>query len=204
MPESGRAPISGCVISYQESDRIADCVRSLSFCDEVIVVDSGSTDGTQAIAEELGARVIENIPFPGHRQQKQFAIEQAQHDLVFCLDADERCTITKEVSHRKIALATAAAAAPDEDDESDSVSGTPAANADDSRDKTTPAATANATEAEAATVDEAHTSCPSGGRNASSDDDTSSNGNCAERLGRQVRTTESFRQREVHYGHKPR
>jgi len=92
VPESERSLISGCVISYQESDRIADCLRSLSFCDEVVVVDSGSTDGTQAIAKELGARVIENVPFPGHRQQKQFAIEQAQHDLVFCLDADERCT----------------------------------------------------------------------------------------------------------------
>jgi glycosyltransferase involved in cell wall biosynthesis len=102
VPESGRALISGCVISYQESDRIADCVRSLSFCDEVIVVDSGSTDGTQAIAQKLGARVIENLPFPGHRQQKQFAIEQAQHDLVFCLDADERCTGPLQAAVREL------------------------------------------------------------------------------------------------------
>lgn len=90
--ESGRVAISGCVICYQEADRIADCVRSLSFCDEVLLVDSGSADGTDRIGEELGARVIHNMPFPGHREQKQFAIEQAQHDLVFCLDADERCT----------------------------------------------------------------------------------------------------------------
>lgn len=86
------APISGCVICFQESDRIADCVRSLSFCDEVVVVDSGSTDGTREIAAGLGARVIVNAPFPGHREQKQFAIEQARYDHVFCLDADERCT----------------------------------------------------------------------------------------------------------------
>ena len=92
MADPDRARISGCVITYQEADRIADCVRSLSFCDEVVVVDSGSTDDTQAIARELGARVITNVPFPGHRQQKQFAIEQARNDLVFCLDADERCT----------------------------------------------------------------------------------------------------------------
>ena len=92
VPEVGRVAISGCVITYQEADRIADCLLSLSFCDEIVVVDSGSTDGTQAIAEGLGARVIENVPFPGHRQQKQFAIEQAQNDIVFCLDADERCT----------------------------------------------------------------------------------------------------------------
>ena len=87
-----RTPISGCVISFQEADRIADCIRSLSFCDEVIVVDSGSTDGTRQIAAELGARVLINQPFPGHREQKQFAVEQAAHAFVFCLDADERCT----------------------------------------------------------------------------------------------------------------
>jgi len=92
VTDGGRAPISGCVICYQEADRIADCVRSLAFCDEVVVVDSGSTDGTPRIAAELGARVIENAPFPGHREQKQYAIEQAQHDWVFCLDADERAT----------------------------------------------------------------------------------------------------------------
>jgi glycosyltransferase involved in cell wall biosynthesis len=91
-PERVRTPISGSVICYQEADRIADCLRSLSFCDEIVVVDSGSTDGTGAIAAELGARVVVNAPFPGHREQKQFAIEQCRHDYVFCLDADERCT----------------------------------------------------------------------------------------------------------------
>jgi len=86
------APISGCVICHQEADRIADCLRSLSFCDEVVVVDSGSTDGTREIAAGLGARVLVNVPFPGHREQKQFAVDQARHDHVFCLDADERCS----------------------------------------------------------------------------------------------------------------
>lgn len=86
------APISGCVICHQEADRIADCLRSLSFCDEVVVVDSGSTDATREIAAGLGARVLVNAPFPGHREQKQFAVDQARHDHVFCLDADERCT----------------------------------------------------------------------------------------------------------------
>ena len=45
-PAATKTPISGCVIAFQEEDRIEDCVRSLAFCDEVIVVDSQSTDGT--------------------------------------------------------------------------------------------------------------------------------------------------------------
>jgi glycosyltransferase involved in cell wall biosynthesis len=92
MPEQVATPISGCVICYQEADRIADCIRSLAFCDEVVVVDSGSSDGTREIAAGLGARVLVNAPFPGHREQKQFAVEQARFDHVFCLDADERAT----------------------------------------------------------------------------------------------------------------
>lgn len=102
---TGRVPISGCVISYNEADRIADCVRSLSFCDEVLVVDSGSTDGTLDIARDLGARVVVNKPFPGHREQKQLAIELARHDWVFCLDADERAM--PPLVERIRALATA-------------------------------------------------------------------------------------------------
>lgn len=80
------------MIAYQEADRIADCVRSLSFCDEVVVVDSGSKDGTRELAEQLGARVLVNAPFPGHKEQKQWCVEQARHAWVFCLDADERAT----------------------------------------------------------------------------------------------------------------
>lgn len=104
-PEPGPTPISGCVISYQEADRIADCVRSLAFCDEVVVVDSGSTDGTLELAAQLGARVVTNTPFPGHREQKQFAIEQASHRWVFCLDADERATPALQRRVRELAAA---------------------------------------------------------------------------------------------------
>ena len=107
----GRTPISGCVICYQEVDRIADCVRSLAFCDEVVVVDSGSTDGTRELAARLGARVVVNTPFPGHREQKQFAIEQARFPHVFCLDADERCTPALQERLRTLARAGLAAAA---------------------------------------------------------------------------------------------
>lgn len=82
-------PISACIITFNEADRIGDCLASLAFCDEIVVVDSHSTDATRAIAESLGARVIAR-PFDGFRSQKQFAIEQATHDWVLCLDADER------------------------------------------------------------------------------------------------------------------
>lgn len=82
-------PISGCIISFNEEDRITDCIRSLAFCDEILVLDSGSKDRTREIAESLGARV-EIQPFLGHRDQKQAAVDLARHDWIFSLDADER------------------------------------------------------------------------------------------------------------------
>jgi len=81
--------LSACIITYNEADRIEACVRSLSFCDEILVVDSHSTDGTRELAQRLGARVIER-DWPGYRSQKQFAVESARNDWVLCLDADER------------------------------------------------------------------------------------------------------------------
>lgn len=85
--------VSGCVIAYQEAEHIEACVRSLQqCCEEVLVVDSGSTDGTRELAERAGARVVLNAPFPGHRQQKQLAAELAAHDWVLSIDADERVT----------------------------------------------------------------------------------------------------------------
>lgn len=88
---SQRAFISACVITLNEADRIADCLASLAFCDEVVVVDSGSTDGTRDVAAAHGARVVEH-PFAGYRAQKDFAVQAARHDWVLCLDADERVT----------------------------------------------------------------------------------------------------------------
>lgn len=89
MPDRPR--ISACVITLNEVDRIGDCLASLAFCDEAIVVDSGSTDGTRELAAARGARVIEHA-FAGFRVQKDFAVSQASHDWVLCLDADERVT----------------------------------------------------------------------------------------------------------------
>lgn len=84
-----RLPISLCVITKDEGDRIRDCLASASFCDDMVVVDSGSRDDTQAIARDMGARVIEH-PFEGYRSQKAFAVAEAKHDWVLCLDGDER------------------------------------------------------------------------------------------------------------------
>ncbi|MBM4061471.1 MAG: glycosyltransferase family 2 protein [Planctomycetes bacterium] len=105
--EPQRTPISGCVICWQEADRIADCVRSLGFCDEVVVVDSGSTDGTREIAAGFGARVVVNAPFPGCAAQRQLAVDLARHDFVLCLDADER--VEPALGARIAALAAAGA-----------------------------------------------------------------------------------------------
>ncbi|MDX3805995.1 MAG: glycosyltransferase family 2 protein [Bosea sp. (in: a-proteobacteria)] len=82
-------PLSIFIIAQNEYDRIGHTIaaaRSLS--DDIVVVDSGSTDGTQGVAEALGARVIFN-PWPGYGQQKRFAEEQCRHDWLLNLDADE-------------------------------------------------------------------------------------------------------------------
>lgn len=84
-----RPRISACIITFNEADRIADCLASLDFCDELLVVDSFSTDNTVAIAQAAGAKVCQRA-FSGFRNQKDFAVSQAAHDWVLCLDADER------------------------------------------------------------------------------------------------------------------
>lgn len=84
-------PLSACIISFNEEDRIEACIRSLQFCDEILVLDSESTDRTRAIASELGVRV-ETQPFLGHRRQKQRAVELAAHDWILSLDCDEIIT----------------------------------------------------------------------------------------------------------------
>src|SRR5437868_14135445 len=88
---ASRTGLSACIITYNEADRIEACLRSVSFCDEVLVVDSHSTDSTREIASSLGARVIER-DWPGYRSQKQFTVDAASSDWVLCLDADERVT----------------------------------------------------------------------------------------------------------------
>jgi glycosyltransferase involved in cell wall biosynthesis len=87
-PPDGRPPISGVVICFNEEDSIERCLESLSFCDEIVVVDSHSTDSTAALAARYADRVISQ-EFLGYVKQKNFALERATHDWVVCLDADE-------------------------------------------------------------------------------------------------------------------
>jgi glycosyltransferase involved in cell wall biosynthesis len=81
--------ISATIITLNEEANIRDACKSIAWADEIVVVDSGSTDKTREIAESCGARVIVR-DWPGFAAQKQFATEQASHDWVFSLDADER------------------------------------------------------------------------------------------------------------------
>jgi glycosyltransferase involved in cell wall biosynthesis len=84
--------ISLIVITRNEEELIGQCLNSVAaFCDELIVVDSFSTDRTAEIARGLGARVFERS-FEGYIAQKQFALEQAGGEWVFSLDADEQAT----------------------------------------------------------------------------------------------------------------
>lgn len=77
------------VITRDAGAQLADCLASAAFAAEVIVVDSGSRDDTVEIARRAGARVIAQ-PWLGFGPQKNFAVAQAAHDWVLCLDADER------------------------------------------------------------------------------------------------------------------
>jgi len=83
-------PISAVLIAQNEERKIEAAIESVRFCDEVVLVDSGSTDRTRAIAERTGARVIVNAPWPGFVAQRDFAVRAARHDWVLALDADER------------------------------------------------------------------------------------------------------------------
>jgi glycosyltransferase involved in cell wall biosynthesis len=81
--------ISATIITLNEESNIKAACESVAWADEIVVVDSESTDATHAIAEACGARVITNR-WPGFGAQKQFAVEQTQHEWIFSLDADER------------------------------------------------------------------------------------------------------------------
>lgn len=83
-----KVSLSVAIIAKNEADRIVHLLKSCAFADEVVVVDSGSIDGTPAICENAGARVIFN-EWPGYVAQKQFALEATSSEWILSLDADE-------------------------------------------------------------------------------------------------------------------
>jgi glycosyltransferase involved in cell wall biosynthesis len=81
--------ISAVIITFNEEQNIGRCLDSLDkLADEIVVVDSYSTDKTQEICINKGARFIQN-PFNGHIEQKNYAVSQAYYDYILSLDADE-------------------------------------------------------------------------------------------------------------------
>ena len=90
--------ISAIIPTLNEEIHIADAIKSVSFADEIIVIDSFSTDKTIEIAEKLNVKIIKR-KFDDFSSQKNFAIEQAKYDWIFILDADERVTpeVEKEI-----------------------------------------------------------------------------------------------------------
>jgi glycosyltransferase involved in cell wall biosynthesis len=89
------APLSAVLITKNAAARLEACLASLHFCDEIVVVDSGSTDDTAEIARRHNARVLEK-DWLGFGRQKQYAVDQARNDWVLCLDADE--TVSPELA----------------------------------------------------------------------------------------------------------
>jgi glycosyltransferase involved in cell wall biosynthesis len=85
-------PLSAVLIVQDEEELLPAALDSVAFCDEVVVVDSGSTDKTCEIARAKGARVVVNTPWPGFVGQRNFATEQASHHWILAVDADERVT----------------------------------------------------------------------------------------------------------------
>lgn len=80
--------ITATIITYNEERNIARAMESLRCCDEIVVVDSGSSDRTSEIAQKLGARVIES-QWGGYAVQKNYAAERATNDWILSIDADE-------------------------------------------------------------------------------------------------------------------
>ena len=95
--------MSVAIITRNEEERLHDCLKSVAFADEVIVVDSGSTDKTVEVAKSFGAKVLIE-KWRGFSAQKQFAVDQCKNEWILILDADERIpnetaeVITEELS----------------------------------------------------------------------------------------------------------
>ncbi len=97
LPES----LTACVIASNEERRLPACLRSLDFCDQIVVVDGGSRDRTVEVAREAGAEVVENS-WPGFAAQRNVALDHAHGDWILEIDADERVSPTLAASIREM------------------------------------------------------------------------------------------------------
>ncbi len=95
--------ISAVLIAFNEEDKIARAIDSLNWADEILVVDSESSDRTREIAESRGAKVVIQ-KWLGFSKQKQFAVDSAENDWIFSLDADEQ--VSKELKNEILQLKT--------------------------------------------------------------------------------------------------
>ena len=95
--------ISAVLITKNSMHSIAKCLNGVSFLDEIIVVDSGSEDGTFEYAQNFGARVFRH-QWLGFGPQKNYAVSLASHDIVFCIDSDE--VVTEELRQSILSLTT--------------------------------------------------------------------------------------------------
>lgn len=109
-PARGRRPLSAVLIARDEEQRIGACLESLSFADEIVVVDSESTDRTAEIARRFTDKVV-TLPWRGFGPQKQAAVALARHDLVLNVDCDERVppALAEEIGALQAAPTLAAA-----------------------------------------------------------------------------------------------
>lgn len=89
---SSRKSLSVVMIAKNEAGLLPDCLRSVAWADEIIVLDSGSEDDSVAVAESLGAKVFTHTDWQGFGKQRQLAQSYASHDYVLMIDADERVT----------------------------------------------------------------------------------------------------------------
>jgi len=93
--------LSAVIITFNEERRIEATLRALDFCDEIVVVDSGSTDRTVSICEQFKCRIFTRA-FDGYGTQKEFAVAKASNDWVLCVDADE--VVSQELKQEIISV----------------------------------------------------------------------------------------------------
>ena len=103
--------LSVILITRNEAHNVADCLRSVAFADEWIVVDSGSTDGTREIATGLGAEVVTATEWLGFGTQKNRALDRARGGWVLSIDADERVDEALAAQIKAVVCAAPAAGA---------------------------------------------------------------------------------------------